>query len=145
MDIRLLHAAVAAACPIDGIAVGNTADRATWRIDFARGATQEQRAAARAIIEAFDPEAPAPDPSQRQIHPFDFRQRFTRDQRVAFDGSTDPDVVDLRGAFYACDAIGLDDAATIGGLGLLVSKGIIAAGDVAALRADRRAGERSGR
>lgn len=48
-----LHAALAAICPIEGVAIGNPADRKTWRIDFAPGATTAQRQAAEAALAAF--------------------------------------------------------------------------------------------
>lgn len=49
-------AAVAAVCPIHGVSVGRSNDKATWRIDFKDEATAEQRAAAQAVIDAFDVE-----------------------------------------------------------------------------------------
>ena len=70
------------------------------------------------------------------------RARFTRAQRIAFETSTNPDVVDLRGAFYAAGAIGLDDPVTLAGLRLLVATGIIAESDIPALLVDRRPEER---
>ncbi|GEM_PF-5587328 len=40
------HAAISAVCPIDGVAIGDPADKSTWRIDFSGEATMEQREAA---------------------------------------------------------------------------------------------------
>lgn len=82
-----------------------------------------------------------PDPSLRRVHPYYFRARFTKAQRVAFATSTDPDIIDLREAFAAADTIGLDDPRTAAGLDLMIAKGVIASGDKAALLADRRPGE----
>ena len=59
MDHLALHRAIAAACPILGIAIGDPEDKATWRIDFDPSATQAQREAAKAALQAFDPTAPA--------------------------------------------------------------------------------------
>jgi hypothetical protein len=56
----LLHAAIAAVCPIEGVAIADPADKASWRIDFAEDATDRQKAAAAAALSAFDPAAPAP-------------------------------------------------------------------------------------
>lgn len=83
-----------------------------------------------------------PDPTLRRLHPYYFRLRFTRDQRIAFATSTDPDVIDLREGFTAASTIGLDDQRTSDGLNLLIAKGIIRSGDKAALLADRREGEK---
>jgi hypothetical protein len=52
-----LHDRIAALAPITGIALGRRHDRTTWRIDFAKAATSQQRAAAQAVLAAFDPQA----------------------------------------------------------------------------------------
>lgn len=103
--------------------------------------TPEEEAAIRAEWAANDP-ASRPLPDARRLHPYYFRLRFTRDQRIAFAASTDPDVIDLREGFTAASTIGLDDPRTAAGLDLLVAKGIIRSGDKAALLADRREGEK---
>lgn len=61
INISALNDAVAAVAPIDGVSVGRAEDRSTWRIDFATGATAEQRASAQAVLAAFDPAAPTAD------------------------------------------------------------------------------------
>jgi len=53
----LLHAKIAAICPIDGVSIGDPADVKTWRIDFAVGATPAQIAAAQAQLAAVTPTA----------------------------------------------------------------------------------------
>lgn len=58
MQIARLHAAIEAAAPIDGVSVGLWHDRSTWRISFTEEATEAQRDAAQAVLEAFDPDAP---------------------------------------------------------------------------------------
>ena len=48
----LLHAAIAAVCPIEGVCVLDPRDKAGWRIAFAAQASEAQReAAARALAE----------------------------------------------------------------------------------------------
>ena len=49
----LLHAKIAAVCPIDGVAVGDPAKPATWRIDFSVSATPAQIAAAQQSLAAI--------------------------------------------------------------------------------------------
>ena len=53
----LLHAAIAAACPIDGVAIGDPNDVSTWRIDFAVGATKQQQTNAQALLVKITPAA----------------------------------------------------------------------------------------
>jgi hypothetical protein len=45
---------LAAVAPIDGVAVGVVGDRSTWRIDFQPQATDAEKAAAQAVLMAFD-------------------------------------------------------------------------------------------
>lgn len=52
-DILALDKAVRGVASIDGVCVGNPADKATWRIDFQDTATPDQRAAGQAVIDAF--------------------------------------------------------------------------------------------
>ena len=59
-----LDAAVKAVCPIDGVSIGVPGDKATWRIDFKDEASAQQRAAAEAVLAAFDPAA-VPEPVPR--------------------------------------------------------------------------------
>jgi len=142
-----LLAAVRTVVPeVVAVSIGRRDDRSTWRVQLAEGASAQDLAAAQAaaqpIIDAFDVAAAERDPSLRRVHPYYFRLRFTQAQRVAIATSTDPLVVDLREGFAAADTIGLDDPRTAAGLQLLVARGLIAAGDVAALLADRRPDEK---
>lgn len=61
----------AAGVPIDGVRVGRANDRATWRVDFTNAATDAHRAAAQAVITAFDPVAeqakPKPKPLEDRV------------------------------------------------------------------------------
>lgn len=52
--IKKLHEQIAAICPIDGVSIGSYSDKTTWRIDFSLSATAQQKAAAMAVIAAFD-------------------------------------------------------------------------------------------
>lgn len=51
--ITALDKAVRAVCPIDGISVGNAADKATWKAQYAATATTQQKAAAATAIANF--------------------------------------------------------------------------------------------
>ena len=54
MNIAALHNALALVAPIVGVSVGNSGDRSSWRIDFADGATDDQKSAAQGVIASFD-------------------------------------------------------------------------------------------
>lgn len=58
MSLELLHAAITAVAPIDGVSIGARADKATWRVSFRPEATDEQKAAAASVVAAFDLDAP---------------------------------------------------------------------------------------
>lgn len=51
MNTGKLHERIAAVAPIDGVSVGVEEKKDTWRIDFKKEATEDQIAAAKAIIE----------------------------------------------------------------------------------------------
>lgn len=54
-----LHAAIAAVCPITGVSIGIVNDKKTWRIFFDDAATDGQKQAAQAALNAFvDPGDP---------------------------------------------------------------------------------------
>lgn len=60
MQVANLDLMLRAIAPIDGISIGNEADKRTWRIDFAPEATDAQKAAAKAFVASFDPSTPSP-------------------------------------------------------------------------------------
>ena len=60
MDMQYLHQQLAAVCPIDGVSVGNPADKATWSIQFHSTATAAQQSAAEAVLSAWNASAVHP-------------------------------------------------------------------------------------
>jgi hypothetical protein len=59
-----LHDAIAAVCPIEGVAVVDPVDSSTWRIDFAPEATEEEKAAAQNVIDTW---VPTGEPVKRAV------------------------------------------------------------------------------
>jgi len=55
-----LHGAVAAVCPIFGVAIVELNDKSTWRIDFQPIATTAQKVQAQDVLNAFVPSPPKP-------------------------------------------------------------------------------------
>jgi hypothetical protein len=87
---------IAAVCPIQGVAVVDPNDRATWRIDFDPSATDAQRQAAQAVLSAFDPSAPVVPGA---VTPLQARRALRAaglydTVKAAVDAATDPDVGD---------------------------------------------------
>ena len=54
MSTAQLHAEIEAVCPIQGVSIGKVDDKKTWKVHYADLATQEQKDAAQAVINAFD-------------------------------------------------------------------------------------------
>jgi hypothetical protein len=77
--IALLHAKLAAVCPIDGVSIGDPLDRATWRIDFSANATPQQIAAAQTFIAGVT----LADLRANVIAASDFLGRFTVAEQTA--------------------------------------------------------------
>lgn len=55
-----LSASIAEVAPIHGVSVGNRNDKSTWRVDFKPDATDQQKAAAQAVVNAFVFSRPTP-------------------------------------------------------------------------------------
>ena len=58
---------VAVGIPIDGVGVDDTNDKTAWRVVFLPEATSEQRDRARAIIDAFDVNAPTQEETEAAL------------------------------------------------------------------------------
>lgn len=54
-NIQRLHSRLSVVCPIDGVSIGDPDDKATYRVDYAITATDDQKAAADAVLVAFEP------------------------------------------------------------------------------------------
>jgi hypothetical protein len=54
-SLTILHQAIAAVCPIDGVAIVNPNDNTTWRIDYGPSATPAQQQAAQQALAAITP------------------------------------------------------------------------------------------
>lgn len=67
----LLHAELLKTAPITGVSIGDKDDKATWRIDFDKPATAQQKQAAQDLVAAFDIAAveasPEPPTLQEQV------------------------------------------------------------------------------
>ena len=50
----ILSRQLSAVAPVDGVSIGDRADKSTWRIDFKPEATVQQRVDAQAVVAAFD-------------------------------------------------------------------------------------------
>lgn len=55
-----IHDLIAPVCPIKGVSMGTPDNKASWVVLFDDAATDQQKTAARAVIDAFNPLAPTP-------------------------------------------------------------------------------------
>lgn len=55
MNLEKLHNEIAAVCPINGISIGNATDKSTWTFNATEVATDDEKTAAQAVIDAADP------------------------------------------------------------------------------------------
>lgn len=106
-----LDQAIKAVCPIHGVAVNG---QTVVRIDFKAEATEEHRAAAKAVVDEWDWDA---EPTVRFVAPNVFYNLFTRDERRDIHASTDLDVKDFMGNLLTLrDDVDLQHPLTIGGV-----------------------------
>lgn len=83
-----LDAAIRAVCPIVGVSLEKAADKRTWRIQFAAGATDAQKVAAQAVLDAFDTAAADAAEAARAA-------RLATDEQEAADARTTAAIVTL--------------------------------------------------
>lgn len=112
--MKALDDLLRAVCPIDGVSMGEAANKATWRIDFKPEATPQQIAAAQAVVAAFDAAAPTTD----QVN----SERDRRLKRFTFGGKV----------YDFCDGRGSD--LNIAGAGTLALAAIIQGAQAGDLR-----------
>jgi len=122
MNLEKLHNAIAAVCPIHGVSVGDGENKTTWTISFKDEATNEEKAAAHAVIDAADLSI-LDEPET--YTPYEFLQRFTLEEQTAIEASTDIGVKLFLRKLSSVSVVIPDFQDTIDGMNYLVSKGLI--------------------
>lgn len=125
-----LHEQVAAVAPITGLDFGSLSDKSTWTVQFKAEATDAQKQAAQAVIDA----APAPIVTQHKIvSPYEFYKRFTSAEKAALLASTDANVVEFRQDMQLYQIVILDGQECETAMNYLVQLGILTADRKAAI------------
>ena len=102
-----LDAAIRAVCPaLEGVSIGDPADRTTWRLDFGPDATDAQRQAARSALQAFV--LATSDPFT--LYKTDIEGRMTDDELTAFDAALSAATVRARRLWTDCQMVHSDAA-----------------------------------
>ena len=106
MNAADLHKSIADVCPIHGVSIGVVEDRLTWVVLFSDEASDQQRAFARSIVDAYNIDAP----TASQI-------TAERDRRLAL--GFDYDFGDARGVHHIgttpADMVGWGEVSTYAG------------------------------
>lgn len=101
-----LDAAIRAVCPaLQGVSIGDPADRATWRLDFGPDATDAQRQVARSALQAFVPATSDPF----TLYKTDIEGRMTDDELAQFDAALSAATVRVRRLWTDCQMVHSDD------------------------------------
>jgi len=122
MKLNKLHNAITAVCPIHGVSIGDETDKTTWTISFKDEATDEEKTAAQAIIDAVDVSI-LDDPVT--VSSYEFLNRFTSDERAAIRASTNTSVQDFVCLVQAAQIVDFSDETALEGMAYLVSVGLI--------------------
>ena len=118
LSARLLHDKVASVCPIVGLAIGDPADRSTWRIDFSPSATSTQISDANALIASLTlPLKPTVLPA------LEFWNRFTTAEQLAAASNPQLNVFVVTALAYG--SVDLSNSQTKQGLDAAVQAGAI--------------------
>jgi hypothetical protein len=123
MNLGMLHDAIAAVCPIDGISISDVGDKSKWRIDFSAGATAQQKDAAAQVVAGFDPNTPA----HVYLSYVTLRSRLTIAERQAILTAARSDwrLADWMGLAQAEGTINLSTAETLAAKAALISAGLL--------------------
>jgi hypothetical protein len=138
---RLDLALRAAAVPIDGVSIGDPTDRTTWRIDFARRATAQDRLTAAIVLATFDVSDPPPAPVVRPLTPVrkvDFLRLLLPGEYAAFvraGEAGDDTLLYARALFEAAPELKLDDPTFLELLQAVIAKGVLTSERAAAILA----------
>lgn len=113
---------IAAACPgARLIRCGSWSDKTTWDVEYPAAATDEQRAAAQAVIDA----APVPlVMAHKSMTALEFYNRLTDEEVSALDASTDATVSAWRSRLPYCQTIEIDTEESLAMQVHLVSIGL---------------------
>jgi len=122
MNPGKLYNAVAAVCPINGISIGDKNDKTTWTFNALETATDEQIAAAQAVIDNADLSI-LDDPVY--YSPREFKNKFTLSEQDAILSSTDPQVKRIWLDLVTASVIDIEDEDTISGVMYLVTIGLL--------------------
>jgi len=138
---RLDLALRAAGVPIDNVSIGDSADRRTWRIDFARGATEQDRLTAAIVVATLDIAEPPPVPVVRPrlpVRKVDFLRLLTATEYATFlraGDAGDDTLLFAHALFQAAPELHLDDPLFVSLLQAVVDKGVLTPERAAAILA----------
>lgn len=104
-----LEKAISAVCPIAGVSIGRADDKATWHANYMVGATDDERAAAAAVIAAFDPAALPYPVTKTVILQRLHAARLLRAADLALNSAATDDAVLMAERWYAAREIMSDD------------------------------------
>lgn len=125
MKYSKLKTQLESACPGCEIRIGDCTDKSTWEIIFPESATDEQKAAAQAVLDAA--EAPLDYTPERQWTPYEFYSKFTSTEKAALLASTDAAVIEFRQNMQLYQVVYPDSEEMQSAMSYLVSIGILTA------------------
>lgn len=120
-----IHAKVSAAAPISGVSLGSLTDKTTWSVKYQDSATDEQKAAAQAIIDAINLAKTPIALAHKSITTAVFYSRLTTSERAALKASTDETVAAWVDRMPYCQTVDIDTEESEALQSYLVTLGII--------------------
>jgi len=111
----LTSALSAAGLPVEGVSLGDHADKTTWRVVYTSAATEADKALGASIVAAFDSSTVV---TSRQISTRDFFRRWTKQERakVRSAGRQNDDVADLSEELRSGSTVDLTSPLLLSGL-----------------------------
>ncbi len=117
-----------AAASVERISFTSWADKSTWRVEFQDSATDEERAAAQAVIDAIDLTATPLAMEHKSVLLPVFQARLTEAERTALESSSDARVSEWRRTLaYGCTVVEVDTEESEAMQAYLVTLGLFTA------------------
>jgi len=120
-----IHEKLSALAPIDSVSFGSWTDKSAWSIQFKNSATDSEKAAAQAVLDAIDLSKTPLAATHRTCSPFEFYRRFTADELAALTASTDAQVLKWEKNMEFYQVCVLDGEEMETAMAYLVSTGLI--------------------
>jgi hypothetical protein len=126
-----IHKKIAAVAPLISVSMGSWADKSTWTIEYTATASDDEKAAAQAMIDALDLVATPIAMAHRSMSTPDFFDSLTEEELAAIEDSTNAQIIRWRKKLPLCSVVEIDSEESEALQALLISLGLLSSERIA--------------